>query len=200
MIRAVGALLVAATLLAGGCTTPLIRPDMAAVLPTGGWPDDWRATGRLAVRDAGNGFSARFSWHETPGLSVVDVRGPLGVGAVHVTRTDQRIVLDDGRDRQSVEAPFEALEATLAARLGAPLPLPPLRYWLLGRPDPAASADVDPADPGLFVQYGWRVTARGAGGPAGQRMLPREVTLEREASRIRVVIEDWQVPAAGAAP
>jgi outer membrane lipoprotein LolB len=200
MIPRVGALLMATTVLAGGCTTAPTRPDSAPALTAGGWPDNWRATGRLAVRDAGNGFSARFVWRETPDLSVIDVRGPLGVGAVHVTRTDQRIVLEDGRDRQSVEAPFEALEATLAARLGAPLPLPPLRYWLLGRPDPAGSVDLDRAAPGVFVQYGWTVTARGAGGPEAPRTLPREVTVEREASRIRVVIEEWQVPAVATAP
>ncbi len=200
MKPAAGVLLAAAMLQVGGCGTTPSRPDAGAVLAAGAWPDDWQASGKLAVRDAGNGFNARFVWRETPGQSALDVRGPLGIGAVHLTRTAERIVLDDGRERQTVDAPFDALEATLAARLGAPLPLAPLRYWLLGRADPAASAEVDAGDPGVFVQYGWRVTARGGGlAPDGRRTLPHEVVVERAPSRIRVVVDDWQVPG-GARP
>ena len=201
MTRAAAVLLAATTLLAGGCATVATRPEAGAILAGGAWPDVWQAGGKLGVRDAASGFNARFVWHETPRQSAIDVRGPLGIGAVHVTRTAERIVLDDGRERQTVEAPFEALEATLAARLGAPLPLAPLRYWLLGRADPAAPADLDATDPGVFVLDGWRVSARGGGLAAdGRRTLPHEVIVERGASRIRVVIDDWQVPGGAVAP
>ena len=162
---------------------------------------EWRASGRLGVKSLDTGFSAGFDWHESAGASTIDVRGPLGLGAVHITRNADLIVIDNGRGpAQRGAAPFVELEDALAARLGAPLPLAPLRYWLLGVPDPDGAVVRD-AD-NRFEQYGWTVTATDPRVVAGAPfVLPRQLTLERPPTRIRVVVDDWRVdPALAGAP
>lgn len=198
MSRCRRAVLVLAAAILNGCQTgPPAVPGPTASVIAGDWPATWTAAGRLAVRDTGGGFSARFQWNETPALSLIDVHGPLGIGAVRVSCTADAIQIDNGHDTQTIPAPFDTLEAALSERLGAALPLRTLRYWLLGRPDPASAAEAGEA--GHFVQYGWAVNAQPLGpAPAGGHALPRELTVERAPTRIRIVVERWSLDGAGA--
>ena len=184
-------------LLAGlaGCRTtpvqPVAGPDAAqrsaiTALTT------WQATGRVAVRAAGGGFNASFEWQEAAGRGELGVRGPFGAGAVRISRSDERILIESGgAPPVEVQAPFEALEPELVARIGFPLPLDPLRFWVLGVPAPGRPADGVGSE---FRQDGWQVTVAefievgGAPGP-----LPARLTLSRDATRIRVVVDRWRV-------
>ncbi len=154
--------------------------------------DAWHATGRVAVRAGNEGFSASFDWQEAGGHGELGVRGPFGAGALRISRTDQRIVIESGTAPPvEVLAPFEALEPELEARLGFPLPLDPLRYWVRGVPAPGVPADGAGAG---FRQGGWQVAVTefvpvaGAPGP-----LPARLVLTRDATRIRVVVDRWRI-------
>ena len=126
MRRAV--LLVALAL--GGCATapavreaPLSSPALVLL-------EDWRASGRMAVRTADGGFSASFDRRERPGHGEISVSGPFGAGAAHNSRSDDWIRIDTGRGPPvQVAAPFTDLEPALSAQLGAPLPT-----WCACRP------------------------------------------------------------------
>ena len=154
--------------------------------------DAWRASGRVAVRAGEQGFSAHFDWQEAGGHGDVTVHGPFGAGAVRISRGADLIRIESGRAPPlEVPAPFTALEPELAARLGFPLPVESLRYWLLGVPAPGIDADGRPGD---FRQGGWHV-AVGAfvavdGAPA---VLPSRLVLSRAETRIRVVVDAWRV-------
>jgi outer membrane lipoprotein LolB len=191
--RRLGAL--ALIVLLGGCRTlpapGVTGPDPAARAALAGLVD-WHADGRVAVRSGSEGFSASFDWRESGGQGEVGVRGPFGAGAVHISRSAERIRIESSSaPALEVAAPFEALEPALTARLGFPLPLDSLRYWVLGVPAPGL-ASTDAADG--FVQGGWTVAVaeyvavRGA--PAA---LPARLVLTRAATRIRVVVDRWQV-------
>jgi outer membrane lipoprotein LolB len=152
----------------------------------------WQASGRLAVKATGGGWNASFAWREVAGHSEVDVHGPFGVGATHITRSAERIRIDSGRGEPiDVPAPFTTLEPTIVARLGVALPVDALRFWLLGVPSPDA-----PSTPtaGGFEQAGWaiepgeRETVQGAPAP-----LPHLLTVARDKTRIRVVIDHWEL-------
>jgi outer membrane lipoprotein LolB len=152
--------------------------------------DGWRAAGRVAVKTAADGWSANFDWLERDGRGELGVRGPFGAGAARITRTADLIRIEQGgQPPVDVPAPFDTLEPVLRERLGAPLPLGQLRWWLLGVPAPdepvVASAQG-------FEQSGWTVRvdeyAAVAGAPAP---LPRRLVLEREATRIRVIVDRW---------
>lgn len=152
----------------------------------------WRARGRVAVRSTGEGFSASFDWREAGGRGEIDVRGPLGAGAALITRTAERIRIETGSNPPiEIPAPFETVEAELTARLGFPLPIEPLRYWMLGVPDPdlPSSALADG-----FAQAGWNIALSGfapvAMAPAA---LPSKLVLTRSGTQVRVVVSTWQV-------
>ena len=177
----------------GGCRTLPVPPpaDLAerAALAT---LSDWHASGRVAVRAADQGFSASFDWREQGGRGELGVHGPFGAGAVRITRSSESVVIDSGDGAPlAVPAPFDALEPELIARLGFPLPLQSLRFWVLGVPEPGQPAE---QAGGEFRQDGWLVSPSefqavpGAPGP-----LPGRLVLVRESTRIRVVIDQWRV-------
>ncbi|MCZ8131852.1 MAG: outer membrane lipoprotein LolB [Steroidobacteraceae bacterium] len=155
--------------------------------------DDWRAAGRVAVRTAVDGWSASFDWRETGFRSELAVRGPFGAGGARIVRTADRITLETGDDPPvEVPAPFAALDGALVERLGFPLPVEYLRWWLAGVPAPGLPST--PVADG-FEQAGWSVRPQELGGVAGApAALPKRVVLEREDTRIRVAIDRW-VPA-----
>ncbi len=153
---------------------------------------DWRARGRVAVRAAAEGFSASFDWREAGGAGEIDVRGPLGAGSAHITRSATAVRIETGsRPPLEIAAPFDSLESELAMRLGFPLPIEPLRFWLLGVPDPAAPSVATATG---FTQAGWTVTLSDfspvAAAPAP---LPGRLTLSRSGTEIRVLVSSWQV-------
>ena len=193
--RLLAAALGAGAFLLGACAA--VRAPVAP--PAAGQADAllelpaWRATGRVAIRTPADGWSASFDWTERDGRGEATVRGPFGAGAAQITRSAESIRIATPRGEPiDVPAPFDALEPALVARLGFPLPLAELRFWLLGVPAPRqASAGTA----GAFDQAGWTVRAEeyapAAGAPAP---LPRRLVLTREGTRIRVVVDRWQVP------
>lgn len=185
----------AAFVLAACATVPpaaVAPPEPAAATAVAAMPA-WRATGRVAIRTPQDGWSASFDWTERDGRGEANVRGPFGAGAAQITRTDDSIRIVTGRGEPiDVPAPFDALEPALVERLGFPLPLDQLRYWLLGVPAPGRESA---GTPGEFQQAGWAVRAAdyapADGAPAP---LPRRLVLTREGTRIRVVVDRWDVP------
>lgn len=140
-----GLALVAMLVGLAGChalsTQPVSGPDAQARSALEAL-DTWHATGRVAVRAGSDGFSASFDWQEAAGHGELGVRGPFGTGAVHISRSAERIRIESGNGPPlEVAAPFAALEPELVARLGFPLPLDPLRYWVLGVPAPGLPAE-----------------------------------------------------------
>ena len=182
--------------LLGGCQS--LPPPAAAPTPAAqaalATLDTWRARGRVAVRSRAEGFGASFDWREAAGRGEIDVRGPLGAGAARITRSAEAIRIETASGPPlEIAAPFTALESELTARLGFPLPIGPLRYWLLGVPDPALPSEAGGQG---FAQAGWTVAlaqfAPVAGSPAP---LPSRLVLKREATEIRVLVSSWTVAA-----
>ncbi|MBV9343702.1 MAG: outer membrane lipoprotein LolB [Gammaproteobacteria bacterium] len=150
-------------------------------------------SGRVAVVAAGNGFNASLHWVQAGPRSELSLQGPLGIGAVQVLAEGGTLQMFNGRGEPLAA---EAARRELSARLGFELPVTSLRYWLLGVPDPAAPAqeELDTAQQRLsaLTQQGWHVTYP-LYGPAGEGALPVRVTLEREAVRVKLIIDRWQL-------
>jgi outer membrane lipoprotein LolB len=189
--------------LAGCAAAPPLAPADASA-----WParrealqalPSWALDGRVAVATSAEGWSASLDWRQQGERSELNVRGPFGAGAARVTVKGRSVRIEDGHG-----AVVETLDddPEFAARLGAPLPVTHLRYWVLGVPAPGEPAQETLGQDGrLFslAQSGWRVRydeyATGAGGD-----LPRRVVAEREDVRVKLVVERWHVPAEGGAP
>ena len=148
--------------------------------------------GRIAVAAGGEGFNAGLRWTQEGSRSEVTLQGPLGVGGAQLTASGDDLTVVTARGERIESA---AAHAELAARLGFDPPLSSLRYWVLGVPDPAQPAEesLDPAQQRLaaLTQEGWHVQYQSYSSANGEA-LPARMTLERDAVRVRLLVDDWQ--------
>jgi len=99
-----------------------------------------------------------------------------------------------GNDGQSLSG--DAADTALARLLGFAPPLASLRYWLLGVPDPGASAQQRGDALGrvaALTQSGWQVDYADYQ-PAGSAVLPGRLTLRRGALQLKLRITHWELP------
>lgn len=148
--------------------------------------------GRVAVAAGGEGFNAGLRWTQEGDRSQVTLEGPLGVGGAQLTASGDDLTVITARGER-IES--EAAHAELAARLGFDPPLSSLRYWVLGVPNPGqpASESLDPAQQRLaaLTQAGWHVEYQSYTSANGEA-LPARMTLQRDAVRVRLLVDDWQ--------
>ena len=192
----VGAVLTLAAL-AGCRTLPPAAPGTTAP-----WPErrpqlqslaHFQLKGRVALSASGSGFNANLRWSQEQARSQIALEGPLGVGGMQIIAngTDLDVVMPHGERISN-----QAARAELTARLGFDVPIERLRYWVLGVPDPAQPAEeaVDASGQRLtsLVQDGWHIDYDEYTSASGQT-LPARLTLQREAVRVRLLVEDWRL-------
>ncbi len=148
--------------------------------------------GRVAVAAGGEGFNASLRWTQEGNRSQVTLEGPLGVGGAQLIASGEDLTVVTSRGEHIESA---AAHAELTARLGFDPPLASLRYWVLGVPDPGqpANESLDPSQQRLaaLTQEGWHVEYQSYGS-AGGEALPARMTLQRDAVRVRLLVDDWQ--------
>ena len=148
--------------------------------------------GRVAVAAGDEGFNANLRWTQDGARSQLTFEGPLGVGGAQVTASGDELSLVTSRGERIDNA---AARAELAARLGFDPPLSSLRYWVLGVPDPATPATeaLDPTQQRLagLTQDGWHVDYQRYVTASGES-LPARLTLQRDAVRVRLAVDEWQ--------
>ena len=149
--------------------------------------------GRVAVAAGREGFNANLRWSQQGERSQLTLAGPLGAGAVEVSASDNELDVVTARGEHLDSA---AAHAELAARLGFDPPLPSLRYWVLGVPDPDRPAleELDERQQHLqhLTQAGWQIEY-GLYVAVGVQSLPARLTLQRDAVRVRLLVDDWQL-------
>lgn len=184
----------AAALLAAGCATlppagdadwPLRREALQSL-------DGWTLTGRVAVAAGDEGFSGGLRWRQQGARAEIDLRGPLGATALEIrldgedlTVTDANGTIISGEDARRVTADY----------VGTPLPLPQLRYWLVGAPAPGSAAQETlgaDARLALLEQSGWEIRYTRYGSAAG-RVLPERMELTASEVRLRLAVSGWQL-------
>ncbi|HEX5313748.1 MAG TPA: lipoprotein insertase outer membrane protein LolB [Gammaproteobacteria bacterium] len=185
--------------LAGGCTT-LLYPSGPANpaawqnrLPRLQNLDDWRLHGRIGVVTPGNGGSANVSWVQQGEEMSLSFSGPFGLGAVSLWGTPSEMYLRDSQGHvQTTVTPETALER----RLGWPIPVASLRYWVTGQPAPGSPYQLRLDSRGLVIQLqqqGWTV-AYEAYAPAAGLLLPVRLAASRPGGHIKLVVNDWKLP------
>jgi outer membrane lipoprotein LolB len=187
---------VALTVLAGCRTLPPAPPPGAsweARRPQLQSLTHFQLRGRVAVAAGGEGFNANLHWIQDGARSEVTLEGPLGVGGAQLIATGDELTVVTSRGEHIESA---AAHAELAARLGFDPPLASLRYWVLGVPDPTqpSTESLDPAQQRLsgLTQGGWHVEYQSYES-AGSDALPARLTLQRDAVRVRLLVDGWQI-------
>lgn len=180
---------VALALLVGGCAT--VPPGRQV----GGSPADpevlqeWTARGRLALSARGEGGSGSFVWQQRSAETDLAVRGPLGAGGMRVLTDGDVLLLTDAGGRM-LDGP--AARDELERRLGVPLPLAELRYWMLGVPAPGPLDDGGAGEGPGFAQNGWQVRLE-ASRTVGPWRLPARLTATAGELRVRILVDEWQL-------
>ena len=207
-LRAAASGLVLLLSFVAGCASVPQRAPVA--MPSPAAPQDWaqrRALlqaesafalkGRLAVAAGEEGFSAGLRWTQHDHEALIDLDGPLGVGGLRLRAAGETLELVGARGER---LDGEAARAELERRLGFPLPLAALRYWVRGVPDPARRADEQLAPDGsrllALEQDGWRVEYPAYVEDPAAGPLPRRLNVARGGARLRLVVESWS-PRAG---
>ncbi len=187
--RPVLALILALTLAQGlgGCVSRPAPP---------GAEEAFVLTGKVGVREGAERFSANLHWRQQQDGFQMNLWGPLGQGRVEIVNKGSQIQLRNSRGVITEGDP----ERVMREQLGWTLPLAVLPAWVQGEPvaDAPSSAERRDAEGRLagFEQLGWTVALERyesvpAGG--GERQLPTRITATRADTRVRVVVNGWQL-------
>jgi outer membrane lipoprotein LolB len=159
---------------------------------------DWSARGRMAIAFANEGGSGSFEWAQRAATTDLQVRGPLGAGALRIVTDGTTVAVTDA-DGQSLDS--ESARRQIRGRLGTDLPLVAMRYWMLGLAAPGSEARVraeGSATPREIVQSGWTVSYEPFR-PVQGWAVPTRLTAASGDARIKVIVDEWQLPAADSA-
>jgi outer membrane lipoprotein LolB len=190
-VRALGAALLAAVLLAGcahlepgddGLSFGERRLRLESI-------PAWEMRGRLAVNTGERAFQGSFRWAQDDAHSTLTVRGPLGGGILEVAGSPDRMLVTARGEQRVLEDP----ETELSALLGWWMPVDSLRAWLLGLPDPGFRANtrigagtvLEALDQRLWhVEYASYQLSDGL-------LVPRRIDMAHGALELRLTVDAW---------
>lgn len=149
----------------------------------------WTAMGRIGVSGAAQSGSGGFTWRQQTESSDVQLRGPVGVGALQIKLQGAQLSIQssDGAQYDADQAIAE-----LETRLGAPVPVAQLRYWLVGIAAPNMQYQWSDGGNKTLEQNGWRIVYT-EWAQRGELRLPVRFTLSRDQLRIVIVVQSWQL-------
>lgn len=173
--------------LLAGCAAqpPVLAPGAAPQV------DRFELSGRVAVKLDGRGHSARMRWRHELDSDAIWLYSPVGSTIATLVANREQATLVTSKKETFQSADVQALTRDV---LGWDLPLPGLKYWVLGRVDPALPVDEIEQDEQMRItrlfQGGWEISFTGYqdGGS-----LPASMVLRFADLRMRLVIDRWNV-------
>jgi outer membrane lipoprotein LolB len=196
--------LLAIALLLSACATHPPRP-LPQAMP---WAQRLRVlqsieqfdlSGRMSAINGTEAVTAGVRWRQRDSDAVIDLSGPLGLGAAHIEQTAATLSVTSG---QGVLYRGPAAGEKVTATLGFDPPLQSLRYWIVGASDlsPVTEESFD-AEQRLthLLQQGWQVNYEQYTRVQNQ-WLPQRLTVVRGSWRLRLVINNWQLAGHDADP
>lgn len=152
--------------------------------------DSFELSGRIAVRMAGRGYSARMRWAHDARQDAVWLYSPVGsvLATLKVDHSNAVLVTSDRETFESADVRGLTREV-----LGWELPLEGLQHWVLARPDPKVPVEEVQRDEQNRLrrlrQNQWTVSYLTY---AGDSALPTALTLQYRELRLKLVIDRWQ--------
>ncbi|THF61227.1 lipoprotein insertase outer membrane protein LolB [Pseudothauera rhizosphaerae] len=180
------AALLAASLLAAGCATPLAIHTPAAERPLAA---GFTLEGRLSASDGASAASGRLEWQHQADGDRWTVLSPLGQIVAQLERDRHGALLRTADGRRYAAANADEL---LPQVLGVDAPVALLPAWVQAAPGPHGEVRARDARgrPALVVDTGWRIEypEYAADDPAAP---PRRIDLSRGDARLRLIIDHW---------
>jgi outer membrane lipoprotein LolB len=153
----------------------------------------WSLTGRIVVRDAGEGWSGTLRWRQDGDRFQLRLIAPLAQGTWQLAGDAGGVEMSAPKGERRFAADAETL---MLEALGWSIPVTGARYWVTGIPDPELDVgrlDLD-AEGRLAAleQAGWSV-AEIEYVPVGSYQLPKRLKLERESLRVQLAVSWWDL-------
>lgn len=175
--------------LAGGCA--VLEPMPLPSRPAREAIETFRIEGRMAVRHAGERFSAGIDWRHDARADEIVLSGPLGKGLARLTAGGGAALLETADQKRFVAADLDGLSEQV---FGVRLPVSGLGRWVLGRAAGGGAASVDGAGRlAALSEQGWTIEYLRYESDA-QDALPVLLRARREDVEVRLVIDKWSVP------
>ena len=188
------ALLAVATALLASCST---LPKHAPVVEVQGQDvARFELGGRISLRVQDENFPGRVRWQHDAALDELWFYTPIGTTVAHLRQDDSgaTLVTSEGREYRA-----GAIRELASDILGWDLPIEALPYWVRGLPAPdGEEPQVRRDDHGRIdrlVQAGWRVSYL-AWDASGVKGLPTKLDVSGPRLRMRLIIDQWQLPRA----
>jgi len=185
LVAACAALLSACAALAPPSEAPAARPARSDI-------SHFALTGRVAVRNGAESFSANIDWrHGGDGSERILLSSPLGQGLADLDADRQGARLQTADSRRYTAASLDDLSEQV---FGARLPLSSLPRWVLGQtPDAADRLALDTLGrPASFLAAGWRVAYPSYESELANA-LPSLIRLSRDQLDVRLKIDRWDL-------
>jgi len=185
---------------ASACTT---TPEIEAPVkdPAAAWRThsarmetirDWDIEGRIAIRSYNEAVNANLRWQQQGDRYEIDLSGPFGSGAVHLSGAPGAVRLKtDDKDMVADNA-----ETLLYQVTGLLVPIESLKYWIRGLPQPGSDGRqaLDPQGRLAQVEQDrWKVRFR-AYAPVSHQQMPVKVFVDNHQLSVRIVIDKWSLP------
>jgi outer membrane lipoprotein LolB len=152
----------------------------------------WKVEGRIGVQAAQDAWQADLYWEHEPAQDRLRLSGPLSQGMVSIVLQKGLIYINEG---QGVSRLSHDPDALLRERLGFTVPLPSLRYWMLGVPDPGQEYTLLPGEGGAppgFRQAGWAVRMDHYAN-VGNVVLPQKLGIQGDKVRLKIIADHWEI-------
>lgn len=146
----------------------------------------WQFEGRIALANDKESISASIAWVHQIDRDDIELTGPLAQGRLAIAVLPNKVIIEDGENRQEFEG---VVEAIFTDQLGVAIPVQALRYWVLGVNDPH-QAVVEQVDG--FGQSGWTVKFKEMQ-LVGGLTLPHKMAVEKELTKIKLIVDQWKI-------
>jgi len=184
-------------MLLGACTATRELPPVAD--PAAAWQarnaklatlETWRLEGRIGVVTEEDGGSATLHWQQSPQSYEIELFGPFGSGRVRLYGNDTTAVLETSEGEALYAGSAEAL---FEQGLGWPVPVEPLRRWVLGLSDANDAFELDRQGRLATLTHDrWQVNFLAYRDVEGFD-LPRKLAMHTDGLNIKLVVHEWQL-------
>jgi len=153
---------------------------------------EWAFVGKISLDDGDRGGSGRLQWAVTADASELDFHAAMGRGAWHLQIGPESAVL---KEANGTEQTAPGVNALIQDRMGWPIPVDALQWWVRGLVAPGVSGEKEFDSEGLMVslhQFGWQVNFTRYDSKGGIA-LPKKLNARRDNYRVKLVVSRWRM-------
>jgi len=149
---------------------------------------NWHLLGRLSVRNTEESWLTKIEWRRAALADEVTLSTSLGGVVAKLSYRDNIITISKAGEHERVVS-----EREMESLIGYSPPLPHLKYWLRGVPNPSVDAQINnesAVSTRVFVQDGWHVNLERFM-VFNERVLPTKMSFTKDGLKMKLVVDEW---------